>query len=395
MVSFPTDLNQMFLPDDLSNLHSQALLYFALPCLAWPYGVLCGIPLSKKSDPPRIVTLCCVMCSSCSHGANNPGSDSQSCLHDFAVMYMKYDPDDVTKSIKQMIYRASKEVQTYNSAGSNAHRRQRRLGLQGHPTSPNLELGLLEWWADHRDAVSTRLWTRDLVRSGLAIRTRIINMCERMSRETPVLPKVTQGWVRSFCKRHHISLKQGTVRYKVSFAKVKRRTRRCWLNSIRVRYAFQLMYGADRLKKSLPDQPYLHVSDQKPMHFNEAESKGKGTLDWKGIPCKALKSDVAGSRARLSPNTHMQNDPWSQPPIECTFKLKTARCLNALVIPPHVNMSLQHSESGSYDADGILRYLRRWAQPWTEERKKNHDIRNLLIRVPRHFANDLINSLIH
>ena len=128
------------------------------------------------------------------------------------------------------------------------------------------------------------------------------------------------------------------------------------------------MYGADRLKKSLPDQPYLHVSDQKPMHFNEAESKGKGTLDWKGIPCKPLKSDVAGSRARLSPNTHMQNDPWSQPPIECTFKLKTARCLNALVIPPHVNMSLQHSESGSYDADGILRYLRRWAKPWTEER---------------------------
>ena len=288
------------------------------------------------------------MCSSCSHGANNPGSDSQSCLHDFAVMYMKYAPDDVAKSVKQMIYRASKEVQTYNSAGSNEHERRRRLGLQGHPTSPNLELGLLEWWADHRDAVSVRLWTKDLVRSGLAIRTRIINMCERMSMETPVLPKVTQGWVRSFCKRHHISLKQGTVRYKVSFAKVKRRTKRCWLNSIRVRYAFQLMYGADRLKKSLPDQPYLHVSDQKPMHFNEAESKGKGTLDWKGIPCKPLKSDVAGSRARLSPNTHMQNDPWSQPPIECTFKLKTARCLNALVIPPNVNMSLQHSESGSY-----------------------------------------------
>jgi len=109
------------------------------------------------------------------------------------------------------------------------------------------------------------------------------------------------------------------------FEKVKRRTRRCWLNSCRVRCARKLLYGPTRRALSMPEQPHLHVSDQKPLHFNESESAGKGTLDWKGIPCKPLKSDVAGSRSRLSPSTHMQNDPFSEPPIECTFKLKTSR----------------------------------------------------------------------
>jgi len=301
-------------------------------------------------------------------------------LHDFAVEELGYDPDSVTKKVKQKIYRCGRDVLARNNPGAQAKHRRRRLGAQGRPTSATFEFSLLEWWADYRDAVSSRLDTGAIVRAGLAIQKKVRDYCEKNEYETPWMPKMTKAWVREWCRRHHISLKKGTVRYKVSFDKVKRRTKRCWLNSCRVRYACTLLYGPTRQALGLPAQPYMHVSDQKPLHYNESESAGKGTLDWKGIPCKPLKSDVTGSRARLSPNTHMQNDPFSQPPIECTFKLKTGRCLKALCIPPGVNMSLQYSESGSYDAEKILAYLRRWTEEWTEERARNCDVRIFLER---------------
>ena len=261
----------MLQPNDLSKLRSQALLYFALPCLASPSVVLCGIPLFPESDPTGIVTLCCEMCSSGSHGVNNPGGDSASSLHDFAVLKLGVKADDVTKKLKQRIYRAGKDVLAYNSAGAKARDRRRRIGTQGHPTNGSLESGLLEWWADYRDAVSSRLDTASLCRASEVIQKRILAICKRKEIETPKMPRLNLAWVRGFCKRHHISLKKGTVRYKVSFEKVKRRTKRCWLNSIRVRYACILLYGRKRRELSLPEQPYLHVSDQKPLHYNESE----------------------------------------------------------------------------------------------------------------------------
>ena len=51
--------------------------------------------------------------------------------------------------------------------------------------------------------------------------------------------------------------------------------------------------------------------DQKPVHENEAESCGRGTLSWQGMPVVPLKTDVAASRRRSSIQTFASDDPAS------------------------------------------------------------------------------------
>ena len=123
----------------------------------------------------------------------NPGRNTATCLHDFAVEELGYDPDSVTKKVKQRIYRAGRDVLTHNAPGVRAKARKRRLGTQGRPTSATLESALLDWWADYREAVSSRLDTKSMVRAALVIRTRILDICRRKEIETPTLPQLTQA----------------------------------------------------------------------------------------------------------------------------------------------------------------------------------------------------------
>ena len=119
----------------------------------------------------------------------------------------------------------------------------------------------------------------------------------------------------------------------------------------------------------------MHVTDQKPARFNESESSGLGSLDWASVNDTPLKSDIAGGKSRYSADTHMSNDPLFESPLEQCFKLKTDRKVKNLIIPAGVRMSVVHSESGSYDQELFLKYLRRWIPEWTEERRKQRDIR--------------------
>jgi hypothetical protein len=119
--------------------------------------------------------------------------------------------------------------------------------------------------------------------------------------------------------------------------------------------------------------------DQKPWHENQSESSGRGTLCWKGMPRVGLKSNVAASRSRTSISNMATDDPDFEPFVEQCFKLGTDRCVKALRVPEGVRMSLTHSESGSYDAETFMNYLRRWLPLWTAERAADADYRIFLL----------------
>ena len=61
------------------------------------------------------------------------------------------------------------------------------------------------------------------------------------------------------------------------------------------------------------------------------------------------------------------------------FKLKTDRALKGLVVPKGVLMSFANSESGSYDLEAFLAYLRRWLPEMDEERTAEADYRILVL----------------
>ena len=81
------------------------------------------------------------------------------------------------------------------------------------------------------------------------------------------------------------------------------------------------------------------------------------------------------ARTRSSLWTMVSDDPDEIRGVEICFKLKTDRCLNQIVIPPGVPISLNNSKSGSYDLETTLRYMDRWIPQWTDARAAIHDYR--------------------
>ena len=289
---------------------------------------------------------------------------------------MGYDRNvPVPKKVTNWISRCEVEYLGHPNLDQHAKDRKRRLGMQGRQPAATLDYALLNWWADHRKAVKSRMSTKTLERQARRLKQVIINICQRNGEDTPKLPDITLAWVRNWCSRFHVSLKKNSVRYQVAYSKVKRRCKRAWLTTFKVRYACELLYGAERQKMFLPPGPYMHVTDQKPARFNESESAGLGSLDWAGVSDTPLKTDIAGGKSRYSADTHMSNDPMFEPPLEHCFKLKTDRVIKTLFVPAGVRMSVVNSASGSYDAELFLAYLRRWIPLWSDERRKQRDFR--------------------
>lgn len=320
----------------------------------------------------------CVLLAACSQLLHylKHGKRSTKVLVDYAVEMMGHDSDaPVPKRVTNWIARCHAEYLGSPNAGKDAKSRYRRCGLQGRPPHRELDYALLNWWADHRAAVRSRINTHTLLLQARRLCKVIINICHKQGQDTPNLPEINLGWVRHWCERFHVSLKKNSVRYQVSHSKVKRRCKRAWLTCFKVRHACELLYGAERRKMFLPPGPYLHVTDQKPARFNESESAGLGSLDWAGVSDTPLKSDISGGKSRYSADTHMCNDPLFDPPLEQCFKLKTDLKIKALIIPAGVRMAVVHSDSGSYDTELMLKYIRRWIPEWTEERRMQRDIR--------------------
>ena len=200
--------------------------------------------------------------------------------------------------------------------------------------------------------------------------------CRAMHTAPPRFPVIDSRWLRSWKEEHGVSFKEPTKKIKVSRGKMLARTRVTTLNAYIARYVFQQLYGKERAAMGLRPEPIMISCDQKGVHYNESESKICGTLDLIGDEPVELKTNHGQSRSRLSLMTMVSyNDPMEEPPIEMLFKLKTNRRLVGLALPDHVRMSLQHSPSGSYREEHVLRYLQRWLPDWSADREKRRDYR--------------------
>ena len=259
--------------------------------------------------------------------------------------------------------------------------RRRKHGTQGRPHDcPELRDALFQWFIDIRSSLAGRLWPRQVLTQARCLCDDVKASCIKRGLPIPKFPDLTHlSWITGWKRQFGVSFKHPDRRYKVNAAKVRSRCKTTWLNTFRVRFALTLLHGEKRKERGLRAGPYMHGVDQKGIHYNETESKKQPTLALQGSHVVKLKTNHAQSRKRMSLNTMVQDDPYSQPPIELTFKVKTDRTLKGLKIPVGVKMSLNYTESGSYNEVAFLRYLERWLPAWSEAREADCDWRILFL----------------
>ena len=254
--------------------------------------------------------------------------------------------------------------------------RKRVRGLQGRPAKCiPLREALFEWFVDVRRLVKGRISYRVVQLVALDMASHVIRKSAALGFKGVDMPLITKPWVRRFCRSYGISLRSPNRRYKVSFPKLLSRLRTMWLNLFRVRLLCWLFFGVAEMP--------IEGADQKGLHFNEAGSKLRPTLELCGTPEVILKENHSQTRQRLSLTTMTTSCAHDirnhAPPLEILFKGKTAKTIESLKRPEHVTfpLSFAFAEKGSYRVEHVLAFLQRHLKPWTPERAAAHDWRIL------------------
>ena len=169
-------------------------------------------------------------------------------------------------------------------------RRRRRHGFQGRPVlCTELRQELFQWFLCIRKAIKGRVWGRHVIRAAERIKQRLVKHYLDRKLNVPSMPKITPGWVWRWARDFNICMRKPNRRYKVSRSKIKSGLSITWKNVYRARLCFRLLYGKTHRSKGLSDDPVTSHVDQKPLHFNEGDSKDLATLDLAGETDIALR----------------------------------------------------------------------------------------------------------
>lgn len=254
---------------------------------------------------------------------------------------------------------------------------------------PQIGEVLWDWFVDMRRSLASIITPKFVLLKARQIADAIVAAMKKSGIFVEV-PVIDEGWVRRWRLEHGVVFRRPNCRYKVSKAKLHERMRALWKNVIRIRRLAERCFGNDLASS-------LYGIDEKPIHFNEAGSKGIGTLEICGQCSVKLKHNHSASRERASVMTCVtSNRPLAtsarKPPICILFKAKTAKGIDKLrnSLPKETNFSLMHSAKGSFRKEDILAYLVTWLDPWTEQRAKDNDYRLIFLDAARsHLGDDV------
>ena len=269
----------------------------------------------------------------------------------------------------------------------------RARGRQGPGyKSPELRELLWDWFVDIRRSLATILTPKIVLFKAKGICEQILAAQRATGHYTP-LPEINRMWLLRWKRDKGVVLRRPNARYKCGKEVLERRLCAMWLNLIKVRHLASRLIGSD-----LSDR--IYGIDEKPIHMNEAGSKGVGTLEVAGAASVRLKENHAQTRERLSLMTAVTSNPAAAAtaafmPFEMLCKGKTNRAIRKLNIPGGMRVSLQSSEKGSYRGEHIEAYLTRWLDPWTQLRAERQDWRILLLDVAKSHLGPEVLALCH
>ena len=247
---------------------------------------------------------------------------------------------------------------------------------------PQIAELLWDWFVDMRRSLASIITPKFVMLKARQIADTIVAAMKKTGIYVD-MPVINSDWLRRWRADHGVVFRKPNCRYKISKAKLHVRLRALWKNVIRIRRLAMRCFGNDLASS-------LYGIDEKPIHFNEAGSKGIGTLEICGQCDVKLKQNHAATRERASIMTCVTSNrrlatSARKPPICILFKGKTSQGINKLrrFLPKETNFSLMYAEKGSFRKQEILGYLDTWLDPWTEQRAQDHDYRLLFLDAAR------------
>ena len=268
----------------------------------------------------------------------------------------------------------------------------RARGTQGAPYKcPELRELLWDWFVDIRRSLATIVTPKLVLAKAKELAHQLLKSMRALGHYS-ALPKLDRHWLLRWKRDFGVVLRRPNLRFKCSKGVLCARLRAMWLNVIRVRHLAVRLLG-----KGLDDQ--MWGIDEKPLHFNEAGSKGVGTLEIQGAPAVRLKENHAATRERVSLMTSVTSNPHaaSSPdllPIELLCRDTKGKRNKKLVFrggAVGLKLSLAWAVKGSYRHEHIMGYLKRWLDPWTDVRASRKDWRILFMDVAKsHLAPEIL-----
>lgn len=267
----------------------------------------------------------------------------------------------------------------------------RQRGMQGRPFKAGLvREGLWDWFCDVRRSVAAPLSPKFVLMKAKQLATQLLQ--ERFALGgIEALPKLDRHWLLRWKRDKGVVFRKPNCRYKASWEVMRVRLRAMWLNTLRVRALADALIGNDLSER-------IYGVDEKPIHFNEAGSKGIRTLELQGAPEVRLKQNHQATRERVSLMTSVTSNPEeakspANMPLEILFKAASEKRTRTLKRPRNLKVSITWAVKGSYRLEHILAYLRRWLPEWTPERAAARDYRILMLDVAKSHCDPAVTDL--
>ena len=252
---------------------------------------------------------------------------------------------------------------------------------QGRPYKAALvREGLWDWFCDVRRSVAAQLSPKFVLMKAKALATELLQQKHALG-AIEAMPNLDRHWLLRWKRDKGVVFRRPNCRYKASLEVMRMRLRAMWLNTFRVRALAEALIGNDLSER-------FYGVDEKPIHFNEAGSKGTRTLELQGAPEVRLKQNHQATRERVSLMTCVTSCPEearspANMPLEILFKARSEKRTRKLAAPGDLRVSIAWAAKGSYRLDNILAYLRRWLPEWSPERAAAQDYRILMLDVAK------------
>lgn len=237
---------------------------------------------------------------------------------------------------------------------------------------------LFQWFVDIKSAVKVRIYQKYVLANARRLLSEFVQSFLDAGTPPPQVPKLTRLWLWRWKLDYGVSFRAPNRRYKVSYQGLLLRLNICWTNNVCVRHFARRILGVD-------PGDHLDNADQKGWHHNQAGSKNRGSLHFKGQDEVDLKENHTDTRARLSFFTYCSNNPERIArglPAEICFKLDGpgSTVLPRLVLP-RGPFSVRCSDSGSYREEHVYLFLELALEPASEDRKKAKDWRMFYLDI--------------
>ena len=263
---------------------------------------------------------------------------------------------------------------------------------QGRPFKAALvREGLWDWFCDVRRSVAASLSPRLVLMKAKELATEVLKEKHALGGGIESIPKLDKHWLLRWKRDKGIVFRRPNARYKASLEVMQKRLRAMWLNTVRVRALAEALIGNDLSER-------FWGIDEKPIHFNEAGSKGTRTLELQGAPEVRLKQNHNATRERVSLMTVVTSNPEearspANMPLEIMFKAQSEKIIRNLETPRNLKVSIAWAPKGSYRLDNVLAFLRRWLPEWTPERAAAQDYRILMMDVAKSHCDPAVTDL--